>query len=347
MSRVLGSIAVVAVLCASTALARAQEPADDGAPPPQPQGTFGTAKSQMEAGKFELACPGFKRAYQEDPRASTIFYLAECYEKWGRIATAAAHYDDYLAAYDKISPSEQRDEREREELASARQQALNKKIPKIVLRIPFDAPASTKVLRRPLDGGPAIAVAIGVPLPIDPGEHVLTTEIPGRPPGLTKFTIKAGEQRDITVEMPAASDTSSVKNDPIFTKAVKMPKLNPGTPKRRIVAYSLVGVGAATIIGGVVTGAVTWGQKDTIDKGCKPDEPRTCNEGAVAAKETAKVSGLASTILFPVGAVAAAIGVVLYVTEPPPSVFDAASSELTMRGWAGVGSGGVEFNYTW
>ncbi len=354
MSRVLGSFALVLALCASTGLARADEPAggaaaaDDGAPPPQPQGTLGTARSEMEAGQYATACPAFKRAYQEDPRASTIFYLAECYEKWGRIATAVAHYDDYLAAYDKISPTEQREERDREELASARQQALLKKVPTVVLRLPLDAPASTKVSRKSMDGGPSIALAIGVPLPIDPGEHILTTEIPGRSAAFTRLQIKAGEkQREVKVEMPQTTGQSFVKNDPIFTKSVTNIKLNPGTSKRRIAAYTLVGVGTAGIIGGVVTGAVTWGQKDSITNGCLPDEPRICNPSAVASKETAKISGLLSTILFPFGAVALGTGVVLYVTEPAASVFESASSGLRLNARAGFGSGGVELNYTW
>jgi tetratricopeptide (TPR) repeat protein len=348
MLRVLSSFTVVLALCASSSLARADEPADDGAPPPQPQGTFGKAMTDMEAGQFEVACPAFKRAYQEDPRAATIFYLAQCYEKWGRIATAVAHYDDYLAKFDQISPSEQAQEREREELASGRQQALLKKVPTIILRIPFDAPATTKVLRKSNDGGPSIKVDIGVALPIDPGEHVLTTEIPGRPPALTKFQIQVGEKKEVTVAIPKAEGTGFVKSDPVFSKAVKTVDLKPKTSKRRITAYSLVGVGAAGIIAGTVTGAVTWGQKDSIAKGCLPAEPKICNQSAVAAKETAKLSGLLSTIFFPVGAVALTTGVILYVTEPPASAFDSASAPgLRLNVQAGFGTTGVELNYSW
>jgi Tetratricopeptide repeat len=348
MLRVLSSFAAILAICASTGLAHADDPVDDGAPPPQPQGTFGQAMTDMDAGRYEVACPAFKRAYQEDPRAATIFYLAQCYEKWGRIATAVAHYDDYLAAYDKISPSEQASERDREELASARQQALLKQVPSVVLRLPFEAPASTKVLRKSPDGGPPIALGIGVALPIDPGEHILTTEVPGRPPGLTKFTIKIGEKREVNVEVPAAEGRGVVKNDPIFTKAVKMPDLKVKTSKRRVAAYSLIGVGGAGLIGGIVTGAVTWGQKDSIATGCLPAEPHICNQSAVAAKETAKLSGLLSTIFFPVGAVALTTGIVLYVTEPPPSVFESATAPgLRFQAYTGIGSAGVEMNYSW
>jgi hypothetical protein len=347
MFRVLSSFTVVLALCAASGLARADEPADDGAPPPQPQGTFGQAMTDMEAGRFEVACPAFKRSYQEDPRAATIFYLAKCYEKWGRLATAVAHYDDYLAKYDQISPSEQATEREREELASARQQALLKQIPTVVLRVPFDAPATTKVLRKAIDGGPSVKVDIGVALPIDPGEHILTTEVPGRPPALTKFQIKVGEKKEVTVAIPKAEGTGFTKSDPVFSKAVKPIDLKVKTSKRRIAAYSLIGVGAAGIIGGTVTGAVTWGQKDSIAKGCLPAEPKICNPSAVAAKETAELSGLLSTILFPIGGVALATGVVLYVTEPPPSVFDSTGSGVRFNVHAGLGSGGIEMNYSW
>ena len=46
------------------------------------------------AGADELrSCPELRASYRDDPRAQTLFDLARCEEKAGRIATAAATYD--------------------------------------------------------------------------------------------------------------------------------------------------------------------------------------------------------------------------------------------------------------
>jgi len=192
MRRVFLFLAGIAAFSAVTGRTLADEPEDDvGAAKTGPavSAAVESALADMQAGAYDTACPALKKAYREDERPSTIFHIAKCYDAWGRIATAAVHYDTYLAAFDRLTPTEQKEERDREEEASGRRQALEKRIPKVVLKVPNDAPGATRVLRRGEDGTTMIALALGIPLPIDPGEHVLTTESPGRPTAFTKFVL--------------------------------------------------------------------------------------------------------------------------------------------------------------
>jgi hypothetical protein len=329
---------------------------DPPASPPPSDAAAGTPKTAIDialedqkARNFARACIALKKAYREDPRPSTLFFLAQCYDQWGQVATAAVLYDDYEAAFDKLPEAEQRAEGDREEIASKRRTELDKRIPKVIVRVPADAPSATRVLRRASEGSPPVPVALGIPLPIDPGEHVLITEIPGRAEGLTKFTIKEGESRTVPVNIPPPSSVEdpTKKPKPIQPVPTLTPTLDPGTSGRRIAAYVFAGVGAAGLLGGVVTGAVTYAQKDPIEKNCLSTNLKMCNPTGVSAKGTAEVSGLVSTVLFPVGAVALGIGALLYFTEPPPSKFGSIAPQFRWNVAAGPGMGGAELEYRW
>jgi len=338
----MGAILAFGVLFAASNLAWADDP---DAPPAAPKTGLETALADAEAGRFADACPAIRRSYREDPRASTLFQLAECYRKWGRIATAAVHYEDYLAAYDKLTDTEQKDERAHEEIASKQRELIEKQIPKVVLRVPRDAPETTRVLRRPQEDGPPIPVAIGVPLLIDPGEHVLTTEVPGRASVFTKFSVKVGENKTVEVEIPPASGKIDPTNKakPLQPVPSMMPVLDPGISGRRVAAYALGGVGAVGILGGLVSGVITWGQKPTIEKNCRG---KICNPTGEAAKDTAGITGLISSVAFPLGIVALGGGAILYFTEPPPSKFGSLREQKYSVG-AAVGAGTLEVDVRW
>ncbi len=343
MRCVLWFLAGLAVFHAGTGQAWADEPASGDAPS-KPQSTLERAQLDLEGGRYAEACKALKDAYREDPRPATLYRIAACYDKWGRIATAAVHYDDYLAAFGQLSDTEQKAERDNEETASARREALEKKIPKVMLRVPRDAPGTTRVLRKPLEEGPLVQVAIGVPLLIDPGEHVLTTEVPGRASVFTKFTLREGENRVVDVKVPTEAETGSPTKTakPLQPVPSLMPSLDPGISGRRVAAYTLGGIGAASLLGGVVTGVITWAQKEPIEKNCRG---KICNTTGEGAKDTAAITGTISTVIFPIGLAALGAGVILYFTEPPPSKFG--SAEPKVRFFATMGPSAGEVGLQW
>jgi hypothetical protein len=319
------------------------------APTAAPQSAIDIALEDQKARNFARACIALKKAYREDPRPSTLFLLAQCYDQWGQVATAAVLYEDYEAAFDKLSEEDQKAEGDREEVASKRRGELEKRIPKVVLKVPREAPDSTKVMRRSPDGGPLVPVAIGIPLPIDPGEHVLVTQIPGRVEVFTKFTLKEAENKivEINIPPPSADGDPTKKPKPIQPVPTLTPPLDPGISGRRVAAYALGGVGIAGIVGGVVTGAITYAQKGPIDQNCLATNQNICNPTGVAAKETAKISGLVSTVLFPVGVVGLGVGAILYLTEPPPSKFGSAEPRWRWNVSAAPGFAGAEAEVRW
>jgi hypothetical protein len=279
-----------------------------------------SAVTDMEAKHFDTACPAFKKAYRLEPKPVTLFQLAQCEDQRGQITTAAIHYDDYLDVFEHLSPTEQRDERDRERQASSRRQALEPQIPRVTFRLKASAPPGTRVSRIPQGGGDPVDIPVDVQLPIDPGRHFVITEAPGRPRLDTNFEIKKGEKK--LVELDVAAPTAGTKQlrygEPIRPVPTLLPPLDPPMPARRVTAYVLGGVGVASVVAGVVTGAIVWGQKGTLADNCGKN---ICNPKGEEAADLARISGIVSTVTFSVGGAALAASAILFLTEPPPPKF--------------------------
>jgi hypothetical protein len=262
----------------------------------------------MEAGRYDEGCPALSESVRLDPRAGAVFTLAECETKWGRIASASAHYDDYLARYSRMSGDEQSKQRGREKIAVQRQSELKPRIPQLTLVLPPGAPAGAVVKRDGIELG---APSLGVALPVDPGAHVIVVEAPGRAVRESSILIVEGEVRTVTVEIGAEAK-------PPWTPG---PGPGPGPAPEtgsslRTWSYVGFGVGVVGIGLGTAFGIVTLGKKSTVDSQCKG---LVCTAEGKAAADAGKTTGLVSTISFAVGGAGAALGVLLLVLAPPAS----------------------------
>lgn len=345
----LPAFALLGALAFAPPAAIAQDDDDSEASPE------GTARSlargairDMEAKNYDAACPAFKKSYRLDAKPGTLFHLAECEEKAGRITTAALTYDDYLALFDRLSPTEQADERENEKKASSRRQALEPQLPRVMFKLKPSAPAGTRVSRIPKGGGDPVEVSVDAYIPIDPGdEHFVMTEAPGRPRFDTKFSIRKGERKTVELDVapPRAGESAMSGGSPIRPVAALLPPLDPPMPPRRVAAYVLGGVGVAAAIGGIVTGGLVWGQKGTIADNCKGG---VCNPTGEDAADLAYASGIVSTATFAVAGAALAGSAILFLTEPAPpklgsrgGVELAIQAQVTPTGTASFGLNGV------
>ena len=63
---------------------------------------FHQGLSDMLAGNFDTACHRLEESQHLDPQLGTLFTLAECDAKAGKIASAVAYYEDFLAATAKL-----------------------------------------------------------------------------------------------------------------------------------------------------------------------------------------------------------------------------------------------------
>ena len=154
---------------------------------------------EMKTSHYDVACPAFAESQRLDPRPGTIFTLAECERFWGKIGSALAHYAEYLRATEAMNAQQRPKHADRIVIAETQRKKLEPEVPKLTIRLTPDAPADTRVLRDGVELGQA---SLNIALPIDPGEHVFLTKIPGVEPKESRVTIAVSENRTLILEAP-------------------------------------------------------------------------------------------------------------------------------------------------
>jgi hypothetical protein len=276
----------------------------------------------MEAGRYDSACPTLKESQRLDPRMGTLFTLAECEAKGGMIASAVAHYDEYLRLYSRLAPQQKTTQAGREKVSAAQKAALSPQVPYVTL-ILRDAPAGTTVK---WDDMVFNLPALGVPLPVNPGEHVVITQVPGGANSTTRVTIAKAERKQVELKVPISQASARPSPTPVVAPAATpsagpsppVAEADPGTSdeSRKILIYGIGGLGAAGLLVGTITGVMVLGKKGTVDDNCV--DTRCTAEGKEAA-DSAQSLGLVSTIGFGVGVIGVATAAVLLLTDSKPA----------------------------
>jgi hypothetical protein len=296
--------------------------ADDGG---TAQALFDRAVADLEQGNAQAACPAFAESQRLDPRPGTLFALADCEMALGKLASALGHYHEYLGWVSRLSQDSRERHAERATLAKAQVEALEPKVPKLVLALSPSAPSGTVVER---DGVPLQGAALGVALPIDPGEHLIVTHAPGFADERITVTLAAGESKRL--ELPVkpfavpATPLASPTVEPTARPADERP--NDDGASQRTLGYVAGGVGLAGLVVGSVTGLLVLDRKDTVDQEC-PEHDRCSKEGKEAA-DSGKSLATVSTIAFAVGLAGVGTGVTLILTAP--------GDENRRSAWLGV-----------
>jgi len=294
---------------------------------------FDRGLKDMLAQDYDRGCELIAQSQQLDPRPGTLFTLAECYRKAGKLASAVQRYDEYLALYETLPPKQKRAHKERQEIVIKDRGSLLPVVPRVLLVLPENAPKGTVVMK---DGVVLEHEALKQPLLVDPGAHVIVTQAPGGTAIQQRATIQRGEERriDLMVGAAAANSEGPPQTPPPAPSSGPESDGEDGPqPEGRIDSgvaadtgssqrtwgWVLGGLGAAGVAVGAVTGAVAWSQARVIESHCR-DGADSCDPGtdddADRAKDQAKKFGAISTIGFGVGLPLLATGVVLLLTAP-------------------------------
>jgi hypothetical protein len=203
---------------------------------PRGQTLYDEGVAAYTEGDLATACPKFQASFEADPKAAPLFMLAKCAERQGRLATALRHYEDVIRMGGL--------ERELLDQAAQAVSRLGPIAPKVELRrgqAPTDAVAK-------VDGG---VVDVGLTFRVDPGEHTLLVEAPGREPWQSNFTAKQNETT--TVDLQAG--------DVIRPKDAALPATQQQQSPALWIAGGVVGgAGVASFIVFGVTGGVILDQ---------------------------------------------------------------------------------------
>ncbi|WP_437971159.1 hypothetical protein WMF04_18520 [Sorangium sp. So ce260] len=305
---------------------------------------FNRGLADMQAGRHETGCTALAESERLDPQPGTLFTLAACEADWGRIATAVTRFGEYLALFERMTPAQRAGQGERPKLARQRREQLSPRVPRLALSLPPGAPAGTVVRRDGLVLGEA---ALGVHLPVDPGEHALSIQAPGRPALERRIKIAEGETRELTLELqetpaPGAPAPPPASPTPAAPRAAPAPApVGPDAPAapagRRTAVYVAGGLGAAGLVLGGITGALVLGKKGVIAEHCGSNigvrDPGVCDATGADAGESAITMAWVSTVAFGVGLAGLGTAAVLYLIEPKHT---GAASSASQR-WVSAG----------
>ncbi|WP_437289809.1 hypothetical protein [Sorangium sp. So ce406] len=283
---------------------------------------FDAALDLMKKGRNEEACPRLEQSHRIDPGIGTLLYLAECYEKTGRTASAWATFRQAM------SESQAAGQTDRARKAQARAARLEPGLSKLTIDVAPEALAidgltvsvAGKALERPL---------FGIAIPRDPGEIAIEASAPGH------------ETWKTTVKLGATSAAESVKVPPL-TRLSAVPSV-PGTPvpsaeegpapapapARSAAAPAESGGDTTRLIGLVVGGAGVVGlgvgtffgvraiskngeAEDYCKGGATCEDPR-----GVTLTDEASSAATASNVAFGLGTAAVIGGAVLYFVVAP------------------------------
>ena len=299
---------------------------------------FDKGVADMQAGQFQTACPALEESQQLDPHAGTLFTAAECQAKWGKLATAVAHYQDYIGVVSRLPADQQARHHARAVTANAQIAKLKPSVPQLTLILPASAPAGTTVSR---DGVQLQGAALGLALPVDPGDHVVVTRAPGGEDSTARVSLAPGQIKklELTVKLAPVAPAAEppVRAEPAPVAPSPVPERHAAS---KMPAYLAGGIGVAGIVVGSVTGLMVLGKKSTVSSKCTD---HTCDQAGVNAASSGKTLALVSDIGFGVGIAGLATSAILLLTQP-----NAESSARAPRwqpllagtfggAWAGIG----------
>ncbi len=275
---------------------------------------FDQGKDLIKAGKFAEACPKFEESQRLDPRIATQFKLADCFEHIGRTASAWTNFIDVAATTKAAGQAD------REQVARDRAGVLERKLSRVTVRVETAELAGLRVIR---DGTEIGQPLWGTPVPIDPGNHVIEAEAPGKQAWKSSFTVRVGATTS-TVNIPALLDAPvAVAVDPASAHdALLVPGLAPGPDQvkgrsgtgQRIAGGVLGAIGVAGIVVGSVFGANAGFKYNASQDQCRTAD--LCTAEGLDLVSQAKTSATVSTIGFLAGGAFLVGGVIVFLTAP-------------------------------
>lgn len=292
-------LVLVATATTSVTPARARDPV-------AAEALFLEARDAARRGDHASACPKFAESQRLGPAVGTLLNLALCEEKLGRVATAWQHLRQVI---DQLPPGDDRIAFARATLAT-----LEPRLPRLTLALDPSVPDGAVVLR---DGVVIGQAGLGSAIPIDPGEHLIELRVPGQESRVERVTITEGERLALTLRA-AAPPPARVAHEPAAPVEVALAPRRAASsddlPPMALGGWIALGVGAAGLAVGAVTGGLALDRKSVMDRHC--DAASACDPEGLAAAESGAALATAATFSTVLGLAAIATGGVLLLASP-------------------------------
>lgn len=261
---------------------------------------FNKAVELSEAHKYTEACPLLAESQKLDPRASTLYALADCEGEAGKIASAVLRFKEYVTAYEAMKGDARKRHDQRANSARGYIKSLEPQAPKLKLTIPAGIPSAFVLTR---NGEQIDRIGLDKDLLVDPGEQVIVFQVPGHQDAEQRVSLALKESKVVELVAGVVAETSD------------QPGAGDGSKRnvRRTAGFVMLGAGVVGLAFGGAMGGLAVGQKDIVTEHCKG---LGCDPMGLDAAKQGRSFGNLSTVGFVAGGVLAATGLVLVVTAP-------------------------------
>jgi len=302
-------MAAVSLLAALVPAAEARAQGAPGAS--DAQALYDRAMVARDQGRYQVACPMLEEAAKLVPGSMAArIAVAECYLRWGRLATALSLYAAIEAEITAKGPAAPLAE------VRARVEMMRATVAHLVLLVPPD------VMRLPglairLQGMPIDPAQVDAPIPVDRGSHQLEVTAAGRAPLARNIEI-LNDHKTYSVRVPMPS-TVAPAEPPRTEPAIELPPLPRSSDPRNgprnasVPGIVVLSAGVAALGIGTITGVVTLTETRAIKSSCQGDQ---CPPSQQQAGQRAGALATVSTAELIAGAAVAAVGVTLLVVRP-------------------------------
>jgi hypothetical protein len=318
--------------------------AQDAAAGPSPadlarsEGLFKEASVLLDSGHVAEACPKFAESQRLAPGTGVTLYLADCYERIGRTASA---WREFRRAEQMASAKK---DNSRANIAKTRANALEPQLSMLTIEVP--AKVRVPGIKVTNDGADVPESAWGKSAAADAGQHVITASAPGY------------RRREFNVLVPPNKGTASVMVEALEAGDDNAPVAKPETPTPAPVAAAPaapppettvkadtrdgssqrwigLGIGAAGVVAtgvGLVFGLSAQSKLDDSNQPGNCNAQDLCSPNGLQLRDDASSAATLSTIFVGVGIAAMAGGAILYFTAPHASPTQRAAASRSALG---------------
>jgi hypothetical protein len=271
------------------------------------QALFDQGRRLLDDGKYTEACAKFEASQRLDPGTGTLLNLAACNERVGKLATAWTQFNEALSLAIRDG------RRDRMSFAREHIASIEPQLPRLTIAV---RAAATEGLSVSIDGAPLGKAAWDVAAPIDPGNHEIEANAPGKLPFRATLKLAPAEAR--TLEVPALDDDPDAlakvqKGEAPAPSETPLPQPQPtANATRRLAGEIALGAGAVALGIGTYFGLRALSIWSDANANCTQD---ACTSYGQSRTQDARSAARGSDVAFGVGIAVVAAGVVLILTS--------------------------------
>ncbi|WP_437730595.1 hypothetical protein [Sorangium sp. So ce1335] len=250
---------------------------------------FREAGALVDAGQASRACPRYEESLRLYDSVNTRYFLADCYERIGKMASAWAQFLEVAARVRATG------DRAKEAKARERAAAVQPKVSRLTVVVEAAGTPGLEVKR---NGAPVGPGQWGVPMPVDAGIHAIEASAPGKRTWTAQVEVKPGGATSTLVVRALADDPASGD-------------AGDAGDGRRTLAIVTAGAGLVTVGVGTALGLAAKSRFDESSPFCNGDR---CDRRGMDIRDGAVARANVATVVFGVGLAAIAGGGVLWLT---------------------------------